>query len=129
MGESLAPRLGLRHHVSDRAHPGTETPGSAGKMPRNSNTENKRSRHFTTSEHLTLPSIHTFCILKTITFYPSYCAQLHQQSLFIRCRSSPFTYKMENYRTARSALVSGMQLLLAPRLSWGSWCVTKGNMV
>lgn len=27
------------------------------------------------------------------------------------------------------ALVSGMQLLLAPWQSWGSWCVMKGNLV
>lgn len=61
----------------------------------NTNTESERPRHFTTSEHLTFPSIQTFCILMAVTFHSIYRGQLYQQRPFIRCCSILFTYKME----------------------------------
>lgn len=91
---------------------GPKTPGSAGKTPRNTDTENERPRHFTTSEHLTLPSIQTFHILKAVTFYPSYRGQLHQQSSCISCCSIPFTSKME--RTTGHSLLGPHVWYAAP---------------
>lgn len=77
------------------------------KTLRNTNRESERPRHFAASEHLTFPSIQTFCILTTVTFHPIYRGQFHQQHSFIRCCAIPFTYKMEG-TTGQSLLSPGV---------------------